>query len=96
MKVYEIILLIVLASFLVWFEGSPAEGACVLSYCKDDSRKPSRQLVTNEHRQVIGDLYDTGHGRRIQIRDTDRRIIGYIERSGRITNTSRQKRGELK
>jgi hypothetical protein len=51
--------------------------------------------VTNTHRQKVGDLYDPGHGRRVQIRDTSRRIIGYIERDGTVTNTHRQKVGTL-
>ena len=32
---------------------------------------------------------------RIQIRDTSRRIIGYIERDGTVTNTHRQKVGTI-
>ncbi len=93
MKAYEIILLIVLAVFLVWMETSPAHSACVLSHCKD--KAPTRSSVTNIHRQKVIDLYNPGHGRRIQIRNTDRKIVGYIERSGRITNTHRQKIGEV-
>jgi len=39
---------------------------------------------------TVGDIYNPGHGRRVQIRDTSRRIIGYIEHDGTVTNTSRQ------
>ncbi len=39
---------------------------------------------------TVGDIYNPGHGRRVQIRDTSRRIIGYIERDGTVTNTHRQ------
>lgn len=92
MKVHEILLLIALAAFLVWVDTSVANGACLMSYCKDDA--PKRTYITNTHRQRVGDLYDPGTGR-IQIRDTSRRIVGYIERSGRITNPHRQKIGEI-
>ncbi len=67
---------------------SPASARCIMSYCKEGAT--TRSHITNTSRQIVGDLYDPGHGRRIQIRDTDRRIIGYIERDGRITNPSRQ------
>ena len=94
MKVYEIVLLIVLALFLVWLETSPVLGACVLSHCKTEAQAPKRTYITNTHRQKVGDLYDPGTGR-IQIRDTSRRIVSYIERSGRIINTHRQKIGQI-
>ena len=94
MKVYEILLLIALAVFLVWMETSPTMGACVLSYCKQEQTVKKRTYITNTHRQIVGDLYDPGTGR-VQIRDTSRRIVGYIGRSGRITNTRRQKIGEI-
>ena len=90
--VRDIILLFALAAFLIWFDTSPARGACVLSYCK--SKATTRTYITNTHRQIVGDLYDPGTGR-VQIRDTSRRIVGYIERSGRITNTHRQRKGQL-
>ena len=94
--VRDIILLLALAVFLIWFETSPARGACVLSHCKSEvtTKVLKRTYITNTHRQIVGDLYDPGTGR-VQIRDTSRRIIGYIERSGRITNTHRQKIGEI-
>ncbi len=72
---------------------SPATAGCLISYCKSDSAAsstPSTRAITNTHRQRIGDIYNPGAGRRVQIRDTDRRIIGYIERDGSITNTNRQ------
>ena len=94
MRVYEIILLIALAAFLVWMETSPASSACLLSHCKAEQTVKKRTYITNTHRQKVGDLYDPGTGR-IQIRDTSRRIVGYVERSGRITNTHRQKMGEI-
>jgi hypothetical protein len=36
-----------------------------------------------------------GHGRRLQIRNNHRQIIGYIEHDGTVTNTHRQKVGTL-
>ncbi len=71
-----------------------------MSYCKDSSTAstpaPSTSwAITNPSRQRLGDVYNPGHGRRVQIRDTSRRIIGYIERDGTVTNTHRQKVGTL-
>ena len=51
--------------------------------------------ITNTSRQRLGEVYNPGHGRRVQIRDTSRRIIGYIERDGTATNTSRQPVGPI-
>ena len=63
--------------------------------CGVSGSTPMRSYITNQHRQKVGDLYDSGHGRRVQIRDTSRRIIGYIERDGTVTNTHRQKVGTV-
>ena len=46
--------------------------------------------ITNKHCQRVGDIYNPGHGRSLQIRNNDRQIIGYIERDGTVTNTHRQ------
>ena len=51
----------------------------------------------------VGDIYDPGHWRRLKIhlavakvdRINHRQIIGYIERDGTVTNTSRQKVGTV-
>ena len=43
----------------------------------------------------LADLYSPGNGQRVQIRDTSRRIIGYIELDGSITNTRRQPVGSI-
>lgn len=70
-----------------------------MSYCKGDVATlpaPGERLaITNPSRQRIGDVYNPGHVRRVQIRDTSRRIIGYIERDGTVTNTSRQRIGRV-
>lgn len=51
--------------------------------------------ITNDRRQVIGDVYDPGHGRRLQLRDDRGRIVGYIEKSGKVTDTRRRKLGTI-
>ncbi len=63
--------------------------------CTASTSTPTRSYITNTHRQKVGDVYNPGHGRRVQIRDTSRRIIGYIERDGTVTNTSRQPVAEI-
>jgi len=93
LSAYEIILLIALAVFLVWVDATPANGACLMSYCHD--KAPTRSYITNIYRQKVGDLYTPVLGQRTQIRDTSRRIIGYIEVDGTITNTHRQKKGRI-
>ncbi len=61
-----------------------------------NSRSPREyEFATDTSRQRLGDIYNPGGGRRVQIRDTSRRIIGYIERDGTVTNTSRQRVGTL-
>ncbi len=79
-----------------------ASARCVMSYCKDapattaSTPAPSTSwAITNTSRQRLGDIYNPGHGRRLQLRDNDRRIIGYIERDGTVTNTSRQRVGTV-
>ena len=85
----RILTLILLAMLLA----TPASARCLMSYCKD--KAPSRSYITNNHRQKVGDLYSPGNGQRVQIRDTSRRIIGYIELDGTIPNPSRQKKGSI-
>ena len=93
---------LVLAILAVILVTSPASARCMMSYCKDapattaSTPAPSTSwAITNTSRQRLGDVYNPGHGRRIQIRDTSRRIIGYIERDGTVTNTHRQKVGTV-
>jgi hypothetical protein len=73
-----------------------------MSYCKDGATAatstpaPSTSwAITNTSRQRLGDVYNPGSGRRLQIRDNSRRIVGYVERDGSVTNTHRQKVGTL-
>ncbi len=73
--------------------GNPAKAACQFKFqnCGSQASGPSRYVITNTARQRLGDIYDPGPGRRLQIRDNSLRILGYIEKpSGRITNTARQ------
>ena len=82
--------LLTLAAFTVAILSSPATaGGCVMSYCKDGAT--TRSYITNTRRQIVGDLYNPGHGRRTQIRNNRRQILGYVERDGTITNTRRQR-----
>ena len=91
----------ILAALAVILSSPEASAACVMSYCKGDSAATSTPVpstswaITNTSRQRLGDVYNPGHGRRVQIRDTSRRIIGYIERDGTATNTSRQPVGPI-
>ncbi len=92
---------LILAAFAVALSAAPASATCIMSYCKDGAVTASTPApstswaITNTSRQRLGDVYNPGHGRRVQIRDTSRRIIGYIERDGTVTNTHRQKVGTL-
>ncbi len=91
---------LILAAFAVALSAAPASARCIMSYCKDSSTAstpaPSTSwAITNTSRQRLGDVYNPGHGRRVQIRDTSRRIIGYIEADGTVTNTRRQKVGTI-
>ncbi len=76
-----------------------ADARCIMSYCKDGAASTlapapaTSWAITNTSRQRLGDVYNPGHGRRLQLRDNDRRIIGYIERDGTVTNRHRQKVG---
>ncbi len=84
-----------LAALALFLIASPA-AACYGWKCEETAAsKPTRQYITNTHRQIIGDLYKPTPDRRIQIRDNHRRIIGYIEADGSITNTSRQEVGTV-
>ncbi len=51
--------------------------------------------ITNDRRQFVGDVYDPGHGRRLQLRDDRGKIVGYIEKDGTLTDTRRRKIGDI-
>ncbi len=89
----SMIRLLTLAAFAVVLASPATAGGCVLSYCKGETSTPStREIRSNweSGRQRLGDLYDPGRGRRIQIRNNQRVIIGYITKDGSITNARRQ------
>jgi hypothetical protein len=84
----------------------PALASCEWSWCVGHtvapsskpsaaSTAPQRSFITDTRRNRIGDLYKPAPGRRVQIRDTSRRIIGYIEADGTVMNTSRQPVAEI-
>ena len=74
---------------------SPADAKCwKFHHGCTEVTAPSRHFITNVHRQRIGDLYNDGLGR-IQIRDNNRVIRGYIERDGSVEKMRRQKVGSV-
>jgi hypothetical protein len=81
---------LIFTTLAVLLANSPASARCILSHCQSDTAASSRAYITNTHRQIVGDVYAPRGGQRIQIRDTFRRIIGYIEADGTITNRHRQ------
>ena len=87
--------LLTLAILAVFLATSPVAAKCLMSYCQDDAPETTRRNITDPDRRIVGDLYSPKGSRRIQIRDTSRRIIGYVERDGKITNPSRQKVGSI-
>ena len=91
----------ILTAFAVALSASTASARCMMSYCKDGAATTSTPApstswaITNTYRQRLGDVYNPGSGRRLQVRDNSRRIVGYIERDGTVTNTHRQKIGTI-
>ena len=83
-----IIRALAVATLAVIVASSEASAVCLMSYCKAEA--PSRAYITNKHHQRLGDLYQPTPGARVQIRNVSRQIIGYIEPTGRVTNTRRQ------
>jgi hypothetical protein len=73
---------------------SPAD-ACEWRHCQDNMFKsgPSKVEIRNswsEGRIRVGDIYDPGHGRPLQIRNNSRQILGTIERDGSVRNPYNQ------
>ncbi len=85
--------LLTLATLTLIVASSEASARCLMSYCQD--KVPTSSYITNTHRQIVGDLYTPGPGQRVQVRDKHRRIRGYIELDGTITNPSRQRVGSV-
>lgn len=91
------ILAIMAVGAFVILAASPAEARCFKFQrdCGASAKTPKTHILRNIHRQKIGDIYNPGHGRNIQIRNNHRQIIGYIERDGDITNIHRQPVGSI-
>ena len=84
----------------------PALASCEWSWCVGHtvapsskpsaaSTAPQRSFITDARRTRVGDLYAPAPGRRVQIRDNRRNIIGYIEADGTVTDTRRNRVGTV-
>ncbi len=91
-KRWDILLAVVIVTLFYSCAG-PAY-PCSFKFCQGRADGPTRTYITKPNRQIIGDLYNPGQGR-VQIRDTDRRVIGYIESDGTVTNPRRQRKKEM-
>ena len=80
----------VLTAFLAATISTPAVAKCQFNICAGEKVK-----LLDDRKRRTGDIYNPGHGRRLQIRDKNRRIIGYIEHSGTITDKRRRKVGSI-
>lgn len=69
----------------------------LINICQDknakDSKRPT-QVIRNQHRERVGDVYDPGTGR-LQLRDNHREVQGYIEPDGDVTDSRRQPIGRI-
>lgn len=74
--------LVVLASFVVF---------AVIGQCSAGER----YKIRNAKRELTGDVYCPGHGRRCQIRGPRREIRGFLEKDGTITDRRRRKVSEI-
>ncbi len=68
----------------------PADAKCSFNICAGERAK-----LLDSRKLRVGDIYNPGHGRRLQIRNKHRQILGYIEPSGKITDTRRRKVGSI-
>ena len=86
----RLMILAILTAFLTATIATPAVAKCQFGICPGEKVK-----ILDDRKRRTGDIYNPGHGRRQQIRDKNRRIIGYIEPSGKITDTRRRKSGSI-
>ena len=84
------ILAVLTATLAVSVVTSPADAKCSFNICAGERAK-----LLDSRKLRVGDLYNPGHNRRIQIRDKNLRVLGYIERSGKITDRRRRKVGSI-
>ena len=68
----------------------PAFAKCSFGICAGERAK-----LLDGRKLRVGDIYNPGHGRRLQIRNKHRQILGYIEPSGKITDRHRRKVGSI-
>jgi hypothetical protein len=90
--------IILAAIALVTALPTTAEARCYSWQTSCEIAKPAageKWKITNDRRQKLGDIYNPGHNRRLQIRDNHRRIIGYIEENGSLTDSRRRKVGAI-
>ncbi len=85
-----IILAVLTPTLAVFLATSPAFAECSLGICAGERAK-----LLDERKLRVGDIYNPGHGRRLQIRNKHRQILGYIEPSGKITDKHRRRVGSL-
>ncbi len=98
MQIFKAFVILIVGVFPLVIAATANAAECKFKFCAGRAGTgPKSHVITNENRQRLGDFYDPGPTLpRIQIRDNERRIIGYIEKgSGRITNTSRQEIGNI-
>ncbi len=86
----RLLILAVLTAFLAATIATPAVAKCQLGICAGEKVK-----LLDDRKRRTGDIYNPGHGRRLQIRNKNRQIIGYIERSGKITDKRRRRVGSI-
>lgn len=87
----RLMIMAVLASILaVPLATPPADAKCSFNICAGERAK-----LLDSQKLRVGDIYNPGHGRRLQIRNKHRQILGYIEPSGKITDTRRRKVGSI-
>jgi len=84
------ILAVLTATLAVSLATSSAFAKCSFGICAGERAK-----LLDSRKLRVGDIYNPGHGRRLQIRNKHRQILGYIEPSGKITDTRRRKVGSI-
>ena len=83
----QAVLIAILAVFLA---SSPTVAKCSFGICAGERAK-----LLDSRKLRVGDIYNPGHGRRLQIRDKNLRVLGYIEKSGKITDKQRRSVGSI-
>lgn len=77
-------------------EANAAE-PCQFKFCGSHQWRPqqTRTTIRNDRGQRVGDLYDPGHSRPLQVRDNHGRVRFLIEDDGELVNKSGQRIGNL-